>query len=643
MPTQDCDNKSNKLYHGISDFQIYLYNNGKNFQSYKMLGVHKIEEEGKEGYRFAVWAPNAKGVSIIGSFNNWSGDGYMLEKIGTSGVWCGFFDGINEGDLYKYHIEGCDGAFYDKADPYAVECELRPGTASVVRELSDYKWSDKAWISKRKNTDWIKSPINIYEVHAGSWKTHEDGSFLNYAELADNLVPYVKDMGYTHIELMPVTEYPFDGSWGYQVTGYFAATSRYGTAEQLKYFVDKCHSAKIGVIMDWVPAHFPRDAHGLRMFDGGPVYEYADTRMGEHKDWGTMVFDYSRFEVVSFLISSAYSWAKEYHFDGLRVDAVSSMLYRNYSRNDGEWIANIYGGTENLEAIEFFKTLNSVLMTDFPGLMMIAEESTAWPNVTKPPEDNGLGFLFKWNMGWMNDNLRYFSMDPYFRKDNHSLLTFLMMYAYSENFILPLSHDEVVHGKGSLVNKMFGDYDEKFSSYRAMLAFYMTLPGKKLMFMGGELAQFIEWRFYEQLEWKLLEFDKHKAFLSYVRDINNFYKENKSLWELEQSWNGFKWINESDNENSVISFMRKGSHDTTIVVANFTPVDRPIYKIGVPSAGEYEVVLCSDDEKYGGSGKRTKYVYKAKKQQFSDMSYTIEISIEGNSALYIKKRKKSKV
>ena len=641
MSTMDIT--QNEVYPGISDFQIYLFNKGKNFQSYKMLGVHKATVDGKSGYRFSVWAPNAKSVSITGSFNNWSGDGYICEKIGTSGVWCGFFCGINEGDLYKYRIEGCDGTFYDKADPYAIECELRPGTASVVRELSDFKWSDKSWISKRQKTDWIKKPVNIYEVHAGSWKTHEDGSFLTYEELADNLIPYVKDMGYTHIELMPVTEYPFDGSWGYQVTGYFAATSRYGTAEQLKYFIDKCHKAGIGVIMDWVPAHFPRDEHGLRMFDGGSVYEYADTRMGEHKDWGTMVFDYSRFEVISFLISSAYFWASEYHFDGLRVDAVSSMLYRNYSRNDGEWVANIYGGTENLEAIEFFKTLNSVLMTDFPGLMMIAEESTAWPNVTKPPEIGGLGFLFKWNMGWMNDNLRYMSMDPYFRKDNHSLLTFLMMYAYSENFILPLSHDEVVHGKGSLVNKMFGDYEDKFAAYRAMLGYYMTIPGKKLMFMGGEIAQFIEWRFYEELEWKLLDFEKHRAFKDYVRDINTFYKANKSLWELEQSWQGFKWINECDNENSVISFMRKGSRDTTIVVVNFTPVDRPIYKIGVPSAGEYEVVICSDDSKYGGSGKRTEYVYKAKKQQFSDMSHTIEISIEGNTALYIKKRKKTKI
>ncbi len=644
MSTKDTGKNvmANDVYPGISDFQMYLFNKGENFQSYKMLGVHKVEINESYGYRFAVWAPNAKSVSVIGSFNNWSGDGYGLEKIGTSGVWCGFFCGINEGDLYKYHIEGCDGIFYDKADPYAVASELRPGTASVVLELSCFKWSDKAWISKREKTNWITEPINIYEVHAGSWKTHEDGSFFTYRELADELIPYVKDMGYTHIELMPVTEYPFDGSWGYQVTGYFAATSRYGKPEDLKYFVDCCHRSGIAVIMDWVPAHFPRDAHGLRMFDGGPVYEYADTRMGEHKDWGTMVFDYSRFEVISFLISSAYFWAEEYHFDGLRVDAVSSMLYRNYSRNDGEWVANIYGGSENLEAISFFQKLNSVMMTDFPGFMMIAEESTAWPNVTKPPKDGGLGFLFKWNMGWMNDTLRYMAMDSYFRKDNHSLLTFLMMYAYSENFILPLSHDEVVHGKASLVNKMFGLYDEKFAAYRTMLGYYMAMPGKKLMFMGGEIAQFIEWRYYESLEWNLLDFDKHKALQNFVKDINKFYKDNKSFWEFEQSWDGFSWINECDNENSVISFMRKGNRDTTIIVANFTPIDRPVYKIGVPSAGEYEVVICSDDEKYGGSGKRCEYTYKAKKQQFADLPYTIEIGIEGNSVLYIKKKKKRK-
>lgn len=631
---------SNEVCPGISDFQIYLFNKGENFQSYKMLGVHKAKVSGKDGWCFTVWAPNAQSVEVIGSFNNWNGDGYVCEKVGTSGIWCGFFCDVNEGDIYKYHIKGSDGAFYDRADPYAVRAELRPGTASVVAELSGFAWKDAKWLSTREKKDLKNSPLNIYEVHPGSWKMHEDGSFFSYKELADELVPYVVEMGYTHIELMPVTEYPFDGSWGYQVTGYFAPTSRYGTDKDLKYFVNKCHTSGIGVIMDWVPAHFPRDAHGLRKFDGSPLYEYADTRMGEHKDWGTMVFDYSRFEVISFLMSSAYYWAEEFHFDGLRVDAVSSMLYRDYSRNDGEWVANIYGGNENIEAIEFFKKVNTVMHENFAGFMMIAEESTAWPYVTKPVSEGGLGFMFKWNMGWMNDNLRYMSMDPYFRKDNHSLLTFLMMYAYSENFILPLSHDEVVHGKRSLVDKMFGTYDEKFSSYRAMLGYYMTIPGKKLMFMGGEFAQFIEWRYYEGLEWNLLEYDKHKGLQRFVRDINKFYIKNKSLWQIDDSWEGFRWINECDNENSVISFMRRGKARSCycIVVANFTTVERPVYKIGVPYAGEYEVVICSDDAKYGGTGKREIYSYKAVKEQYSDMPYTIKIGIEGNTVLYIKKK-----
>ena len=638
---KETDNNVNKENrYGMTDFQMYLFARGENFQSYKMLGSHKISIGEKTGWRFSVWAPNAKSVSVIGDFNNWCGDGHICEKIGTSGLWCGFFCDAKEGDLYKYHIEGCDGMTYDKADPYAFSAELRPGTASVLSELSQFDWTDRAWIKKREKTDFSARPMNIYEVHVGSFMRKEDGSFLSYRELADVLVPYVLDMGYTHIELMPVMEYPFDGSWGYQVTGYFAATSRYGEDADLKYLVNKCHSEGLGVIMDWVPAHFPRDAHGLRMFDGGPVYEYADTRMGEHKDWGTMVFDYSRFEVISFLMSSAYFWAAEYHFDGLRVDAVSSMLYRNYSRNDGEWIANIYGGSENLEAIDFFRKLNTIMKQEFPGFLMIAEESTAWPKVTHSIDDGGLGFSFKWNMGWMNDTLRYMAMDPYFRKDNHSLLTFLMMYAYSENFILPFSHDEVVHGKASMVNKMFGLYDDKFAAYRTLLGYYMSVPGKKLMFMGGEIAQFIEWRYYEGLEWHLLDIPKHKALNDYVRDINNFYLQNKPLWEIEDSWDGFSWINECDSENSVISFQRKSKRDYVIVVANFTPVERPIYKIGVPSSGEYEVVICSDDKKYGGAGTRENYCYKAVKKPYTDFSHTIEIAIEPNTVLYIKKKKK---
>lgn len=630
-----------KTWANISRFQTYLFNSGDNFKSYEMLGSHKVKIDGVDGWRFAVWAPKAVSVRVVGDFNDWNGYDKMLEKIETSGVWYGFFTDIEEGMLYKYAIEAENGETYYKADPYAVKSELRPGTASVTKDISNnYKWGDKAWISARSKNSTLTEPMNIYEIHIGSWKIHDDGSFYTYRELADELVPYVKKMGYTHIELMPITEYPFDGSWGYQVTGFFSATTRYGESEDLKYLIDKCHKNHIGIIMDWVPAHFPRDAHGLRMFDGTPVYEYADPRLGEHKDWGTMVFDYSKSEVISFLISSAYFWAEQYHIDGIRVDAVSSMLYRDYSRNDGEWVPNEYGGNGNLEAVDFLKKLNKIMGTEFPNFMMVAEESTAWPLVTAPPENDGLGFNYKWNMGWMNDTLRYMGMDPYFRKDNHSLLTFMMMYAYSENYILPLSHDEVVHGKGSMLNKMFGEYDEKFAAYRTLLGYYMTMPGKKMLFMGGEFGQMLEWRYDDQLEWNVLEIDKHKRLHQYVKDLNHFYMENKALWELDTSWDGFRWVNEADSENSVLSYIRRGRHaaDNVVVVANFTPVERPIYKIGVPLAGEYEVVFHSSTVKYGGNKRITKKVYKTKNMQFSDMMYTIEVAIDGNSVMFLKKK-----
>lgn len=630
-----------KTWANISRFQTYLFNSGDNFKSYEMLGSHKVKIDGVDGWRFAVWAPKAVSVRVVGDFNDWNGYDKMLERIETSGVWYGFFTDIEEGMLYKYAIEAEDGETYYKADPYAVKSELRPGTASVTKDISNnYKWGDKAWISARGKNSTLTEPMNIYEIHIGSWKIHDDGSFYTYRELADELVPYVKKMGYTHIELMPITEYPFDGSWGYQVTGFFSATTRYGESEDLKYLIDKCHKNHIGIIMDWVPAHFPRDAHGLRMFDGTPVYEYADPRLGEHKDWGTMVFDYSKSEVVSFLISSAYFWAEQYHIDGIRVDAVSSMLYRDYSRNDGEWVPNEYGGNGNLEAVDFLKKLNKIMGTEFPNFMMVAEESTAWPLVTAPPENDGLGFNYKWNMGWMNDTLRYMGMDPYFRKDNHSLLTFMMMYAYSENYILPLSHDEVVHGKGSMLNKMFGEYDEKFAAYRTLLGYYMTMPGKKMLFMGGEFGQMLEWRYDDQLEWNVLEIDKHKRLHQYVKDLNHFYMENKALWELDTSWDGFRWVNEADSENSVLSYIRRGrlAADNVVVVANFTPVERPIYKIGVPLAGEYEVVFHSSAVKYGGNKRITKKVYKTKNMQFSDMMYTIEVAIDGNSVMFLKKK-----
>lgn len=626
-----------KDLYGVSQMQTYLFNIGENYRSYEFLGCHKSD---LDSWRFAVWAPNAKEVKVACDKNGWTGNGNELERIGETGVWVGVFSDFENGDYYKYAITAPDDTVYLRSDPYARRCELRPGTASVVYSEAEFKWTDKHWIDKRKKTDAIHSPMNIYECNIGSWKIHDDGSYYTYEELADELIPYLVDMGYTHLELMPLTEYPFDGSWGYQVTGYFAATSRYGTPAQLKTFINKCHKAGISVIMDWVPAHFPRDGHGLRMFDGTPCYEYADWREGEHKDWGTMVFDFAKGEVISFLMSSAYFWAEEYHIDGLRVDAVSSMLYRDYSRNDGEWVANKYGGNGNLEAVELLRRINKTMCTEKPGFLMIAEESTAWPLVTAPPEDGGLGFNFKWNMGWMNDTLRYVSMDPYFRKDNHTLLTFMMMYAYSENFILPLSHDEVVHGKKSLLDKMFGDYNQKFDAYKAFLTYYMTMPGKKLMFMGGEIGQFLEWRFDDQLEWNILDIDKHKMLNQYIKALNHMYTEEKALWQLEQSWDGFEWINEADNENSVVSYMRKGKKkdDLLVVAANFTALDRRNYKLGVPYEGEYEVILHSNSTEFGGERKINKMTYVAKHEQFKDMEYTLSVPIDGNSAMILKRK-----
>ena len=626
-----------KDLYGVSQMQTYLFNIGENYRSYEFLGCHKSD---LDSWRFAVWAPNAKAVKVACDKNGWTGNGNELEQIGETGVWVSVFSDFENGDYYKYAITAPDDTVYLRSDPYARRCELRPGTASVVYSEAEFKWTDKHWIDKRKKTDAIHSPMNIYECNIGSWKIHDDGSYYTYEELADELIPYLVDMGYTHLELMPLTEYPFDGSWGYQVTGYFAATSRYGTPAQLKTFINKCHKAGISVIMDWVPAHFPRDGHGLRMFDGTPCYEYADWREGEHKDWGTMVFDFAKGEVISFLMSSAYFWAEEYHIDGLRVDAVSSMLYRDYSRNDGEWVANKYGGNGNLEAVELLRRINKTMCTEKPGFLMIAEESTAWPLVTAPPEDGGLGFNFKWNMGWMNDTLRYVSMDPYFRKDNHTLLTFMMMYAYSENFILPLSHDEVVHGKKSLLDKMFGDYNQKFDAYKTFMTYYMTMPGKKLMFMGGEIGQFLEWRFDDQLEWNILDIDKHKMLNQYIKALNHMYTEEKALWQLEQSWDGFEWINEADNENSVVSYMRKGKKkdDLLVVAANFTALDRRNYKLGVPYEGEYEVILHSNSTEFGGERKINKMTYVAKHEQFKDMEYTLSVPIDGNSAMILKRK-----
>ena len=632
-----------KQYDGITDFALYLFGEGTNHQAYEMLGAHPHCKDGVAGYRFAVWAPNAASVSVTGAFNDWDTVLNPMEQIGSTGVWYAFVPGVAEGCMYKYAITDRAGNLHYKADPYAFYAELRPGTASVTADLSKYKWRDKKWQKKKEKQAPYDRPMLIYEVHPGSWKRGKDGAFLTYRQLAEQLVPYVKDMGYTHIELMPIAEHPFDGSWGYQTTGYYAATSRYGTCEDFMYFVDYCHQNDISVILDWVPAHFPRDAYGLRQFDGTPLYEYADPRIGEHKEWGTLVFDYTKNQVVSFLISNAYFWFDQYHIDGLRVDAVSSMLYRDYDRRDGEWVANEYGGKENLESIRFLQELNKVIFAHFPNALMIAEESTAWPKITKPVQEGGLGFNYKWNMGWMNDTLRYMSMDPYFRKYNHNILTFLMFYAFSENYILPLSHDEVVHGKRSLIDKMYGSYEEKFAQLKQYYAYAIAHPGKKLLFMGGEFGQFVEWRPSEELDWMLLDYESHDNLHKFVRSLNHFYLENKALWQIEDSWDGFTWINANDEDNSVISFIRRGraKGSEVIVVCNFTPVRRDSYVIGVPSGGEYVIALSSDDKRFGGASK-TGTVVKARKKGFEEFKYSLELELAPLTTIYLKKKPRPK-
>lgn len=617
------------------EFPLYLFHGGKNYKAYEFFGCHNIDGN---KYIFRVWAPHAVSVSVAGDFNNWDENANIMTQI-SPGIWEIVIDDLLVFDCYKYAVKTKSGAVNMKADPYAFHAETRPGTASKVYGDIEYKWKDKQWYDKSKAGNILEKPVNIYEIHFGSWKQHQNGDFLSYRQMADELVPYVKDMGYTHIEMMPIMEYPFDGSWGYQVTSYFAPTSRYGVPEDLMYFIDICHNAGIGVILDWVPAHFPKDAYGLYEFDGECTYEYSDLKKGEHKEWGTRVFDYSKNEVKSFLISSAMYWVDKFHFDGLRVDAVASMLYLDYGRNDGEWTPNKNGGNENLEAVEFFKELNAAMFTEHPEVMMIAEESTAWPMITMPPDIGGLGFNFKWNMGWMNDMLRYTSMDPLFRKGNHNCITFSFFYAFSENFILPISHDEVVHGKASLINKMPGDYDMKFDGMRLFLAYMFAHPGKKLLFMGSEFGQFIEWNYKQGLDWLLLDYDKHRQLQQFTREINKFYVNNPPLWEIDYSWEGFQWISSEDNANSVIAFRRidkKGNE--LIAIFNFTPNSFDEYKIGVPENATYKVVMDTSLEKYGGSKSRMSGTYKAKKIPMHSLDYSIAVKLSGLSAIYLEKK-----
>ncbi len=614
-----------------NNLPVYLFHQGTNYESYRFLGAHLTSG----GCTFRVWAPNAVSVSVVGSFNGWNPSLNAMQKI-SGGVYECTVDGVRQYDTYKYFIKTATGRSLYKSDPYAFHAETRPDNASKVYDLAGYEWGDGVWNSRVESSPY-KSPVNIYEMHAGSWQRNEDGSFLDYRTLADRLSTYLPEMGYTHVELMPITEFPFDGSWGYQVTGYFAPTSRYGTPHDFMYFVDTMHKAGIGVILDWVPAHFPKDEFGLCEFDGGYCYEDQNPLRMEHKEWGTRIFDYGRPEVQCFLVSDALFWFDMYHIDGLRVDAVASMLYLDYNRKDGEWSPNCNGGRENLEAIAFFKKLNTEVFSHFPRALMIAEESTAWPLVTKPADAGGLGFNFKWNMGWMNDVLDYMSLNPFFRKDNHNKITFSMFYAFSENYILPLSHDEVVHGKCSLINKMPGEYEEKFAGLRALFGYMFAHPGKKLTFMGQEFAQFIEWNFAAALDWMLLEYDMHKRFCEYMKTLNHLYLDTPAMWEVDDGWDGFRWICADDNTQNIISFIRTDTKGQSVVaVCNFAPVGRGGYRIGVPDKGKYSVILNTDAAAFGGKSANTAQSFQSEHTESHGFEHSIVLEIPPLSVLWLK-------
>jgi 1,4-alpha-glucan branching enzyme len=589
----------------LTDLDLHLFGEGNHHHIYRKLGAHLERRPEGSGTRFAVWAPNAQRVSVVGDFNAWDGRRHVMERVGHSGVWQCFIPGMGAGELYKYEIVNLHHQVHLKSDPYGFQMQLRPDNASIVADLSTHQWSDAAWMTRRREWDPLRAPISIYEIHPGSWRRswHRQPAFLTWAELADQLIPYVQEMGYTHIELIGVAEHPFDGSWGYQVLGHFAPTARHGSPLEFKRFVDLCHQAGIGVLMDWVPAHFPRDAHGLGEFDGTHLYEHADPRRGEQPDWGTRIFNYGRHEVRNFLVSNAVFWLEEYHIDGLRVDAVASMLYLDYSREHGDWVPNQHGGRENLEAIEFLKQLNWTVGHYFPGAVTMAEESTSYPGVTLPVHLGGLGFHFKWNMGWMNDTLRYMQLDPIHRRHHHHLITFSFTYAFSEHFILPLSHDEVVHGKRSLLDKMPGDEWQKLANYRLLMGYMYAHPGKKLMFMGGEFGQWHEWRDYEDLAWGALGHPHHRQLQDFNRALNRLYREYPQLHASETSWEGFRWVEVDNRDESVFAFLRQGEGGSPLIVAlNATPVPRPNYHLGVPESGVYRKILDSDDPAFGGSG-----------------------------------------
>ena len=618
----------------ITEFDQYLFGQGTHYDLYNKLGAHPRTVDEEEGVYFAVWAPNAAAVSIVGDFNEWDENATLMERLEPLGIYQIFLTGIKEGDIYKYCVTAQDGKKTLKADPYGFQAELRPNNASVVADISDFKWHDSRWMKKREKFDDKKNPMFVYEVHPGSWKKHEqteedEDGFYNYREIAHELAAYVKDMGYTHVELMGIAEHPFDGSWGYQVTNYFAPTSRHGSPEDFQYFMDYMHEHNIGVILDWVPAHFPRDAFGLAEFDGTCLYEYADPRKGEHPDWGTKVFDYGKTEVQNFLICNALFWLEHYHVDGLRVDAVASMLYLDYGREDGQWVPNIYGGNENLEAIEFFKHLNTIVKKRNPGIVMIAEESTAWPKVTDKAEYGGLDFSLKWNMGWMHDFLEYMKLDPYFRKYNHTKMNFAMVYAYSENYMLVLSHDEVVHLKCSMIEKMPGSYEDKFKNLMAGYAFMTGHPGKKLLFMGQDFGQHREWSEKRELDWFLLDKEPNRHLQAFVKELLHLYKNNKCLYEYDCYPEGFEWINADDGDRSIFSFVRhsESGKSNMLFIINFTPVERPDYRVGTTCRRKHTLVLSSDDKKFGGTGKRRPKEYKPAKKECDGRKYSFRYKL----------------
>ncbi len=621
----------------LSEFDLHLFAEGKHWHAYRILGAHIHTVDGITGTLFATWAPSAARVSVTGDFNQWDGRTHPMRVRGGSGVWELFIPGVSPGEVYKFEIRNeHDGSLHSKMDPYGQQSELRPRTGSVVSAPSTHKWEDDAWMSTREQSDWLHAPHSVYEVHLGSWQRDEQGNFLTYREIAKRLVPYIKDLGFTHIELLPITEHPLDISWGYQTTGYFSPTSRFGSPDDFRYFVDQCHQAGIGIILDWVPGHFPKDAHGLARFDGSALYEHADPRQGEHQDWGTLIFNYGRSEVTNFLLSSAFFWLEEFHLDGLRVDAVASMLYLDYSREEGEWLPNEHGGRENLEVISFLQHMNSVLHAEHPGCLIAAEESTSYPMVSRPASMGGLGFSMKWNMGWMHDILEYMKEDPINRQYHHDSLTFGLLYAFTENFVLPFSHDEVVHGKGSMLYKMPGDEWQQFANLRLLYTFMYTYPGKKLLFMGSEFAQGPEWNCEQGLEWYVMDYPKHQGMHALVRDLNHLYTGSKALHKYDFEPQGFEWLDCNDGTQSILSYIRRDGDEFMICIFNFTPVPRENYRLGVPESGHYEIALNSDSSYYAGSNFHNHSGFDSQPQPWMDKPYSVVLNLPPMSGLVLK-------